>query len=130
MPTPTDPQSLAVASVHRLLADLVASGVDPCTLVADASAHGWSISLVVGPTAGSPGSMSRCKRDALSVLSPSVRLTSPAVLAALESRGLEHGERTVRGVLAELVRDGIILSSRTAPRGYYLPSPGTSQASA
>jgi hypothetical protein len=131
MPTPTDPESLSVAAVHQLLADLARSGSSPRTITSEATGGGWSISLVICPSANAAAeAQTRCQRDTLSVLSSTVRLTTAGVLAALERRGMLHGERTVRGALADLVRAGLVLNSRSAPRGYYLPSADTGQATA
>jgi len=117
-----DPQSLLEACAYQLLADLLRSGHVPVPLTASLSAAGWSISISVTPQITAPPALTPCQEDVLAVLSPMVRMTTPRVLAALEEAGKIHGERTVGGALADLVREGRVLSSKKAPRGYYLPS--------
>lgn len=122
MPSPADPQMIATACLHQLLAELLRSGADPATLTATVRAAGWSISIELAPQATEAAALTPCEADILAVLSSTVRLTGGRVLSLLDQAGKVHGERTVRGALADLVRDGRVLSSRRAPRGYYLPS--------
>ncbi len=125
------PQNLTTAAAHQLIADLVLSGADPAEVCVWASAGGWKVTIAVAPAVepappvppppSPPLPLTPCERDILSVLSADTRLTTGDVLAALERRGLLHGERTIKGALAALVRRGRILTSRRAPRGYHLP---------
>lgn len=122
MLSPADPQVIATACLHQLLAELLRSGAAPAALTVAVRAAGWSLSVELCPQADERPALTPCEADILAVLSPTVRLTGGRVLALLDQAGKTHGERTVRGALADLVRDGRILSSRRAPRGYYLPS--------
>ncbi len=122
MPPPADPQVIVTACLHQLLAELLRSGAEPATLTATVQAAGWSLSLELRPQRDVRPAPTPCELDILAVLSPAVRLTGGRIMALLDQAGKIHGERTVRGALASLVRDGRILSSKRAPRGYHLPS--------
>ncbi len=122
MPSPSDPQVIVTACLHQLLAELLRSGAEPATLTSTVNVAGWSITIQTLPQAEAQPVLTPCELDILAVLSPTIRMTTTRVLAALEAAGKIHGERTVGGALADLVRDGRILSSKRAPRGYHLPA--------
>lgn len=122
MPSPADPQVIATACLHQLLAELLRSGAEPAALTSTVAAAGWSLSLELRPQQDVRPAPTPCELDILAVLSPAVRLTGGRIMTLLDQAGKIHGERTVRGALASLVRDGRILSSKRAPRGYHLPA--------
>lgn len=76
--------------------------------------------LSVGFLAQDQGPDRRCTDDVLLILREAGRrLTTSEILAELERRNLLWGERTVKGVLAELVDQGTLTNDQRArPRGY------------
>lgn len=73
-----------------------------------------------GGTAGPPP-LTPCERDLLDLLARApMPWTTTRILAELGAAGLEHGESTVRHALARLVAAGLLLNSRSVPRGYSL----------
>jgi hypothetical protein len=67
-----------------------------------------------------------CERDCLTLLGRAQEpLSAAQVRTELEKRGLAiHAEITVKRSLARLKRLGLVGSSRTGHRGYFLPDHG------
>jgi hypothetical protein len=74
------------------------------------------------PEPGRP--ISPCVVDILDVLQAAgVPLTTTRLLAELAKAGKEWSERTVKGYLAEMVKDGTLTNPEgVTPRGYRLPA--------
>lgn len=64
-----------------------------------------------------------CRSDLLTVVGEAGRITTTGILAELDKREWLHGESTVKRLLARMVKQGELLASRRAPRGYRLAHP-------
>lgn len=88
---------------------------------AEARAGGVRVVVTVRVVAGGPGAATPCEADVLTALASATGpWTTTRLLAEMGRLGMEHGESTVKRALARLVRAGVVLSSRVAPRGYAL----------
>lgn len=65
-----------------------------------------------------------CETDVLALLAETPHpLRAHEVLSGLDRTDRLHGESTVRKTLARLIKEGKVINSRRAPRGYRLAPP-------
>ena len=120
---------LAIAHAHALAAELEAAGPVPAEMMATARAGRWRVEVHVLRDDGLPPGLTPCQRDIMKALKGQrCRLTTTRIIARLEEMERDgqaevHGECTIRESLARLVREGVLSSSRRAPRGYLLLPP-------
>ncbi len=112
-----EPREAAIAELVRLLRAV--PGAASVTVVCS---HSTITVAVPPPPPAEPREDDErdCAADVLAVLrDASRRLTTNQILTELEQRDWIHGERTVRGRLADMVEDGQLTNDRRAvPPGY------------
>lgn len=124
MNAPIDPvRDILREYAHQILAAAAREGAAieaPVSTVAGDDL--LTVTILLSPATAKNGSqLTACERDALAVIEASeTRLTRARVCEELDKAGRIHGESTIAHALCNLVRLGILRSSRRAPCGYYL----------
>jgi hypothetical protein len=118
-------RAASVASAHAgaVLDDLHPTGEPPHAAAATASAHGWSVVVIVTPAGDGLDGLSECDRDCLKLLAQlTVPMSAVRVRKEMERRGVGvWGIATVKRSLSRLRRLRLISNSKRGERGYFLP---------
>jgi hypothetical protein len=116
---------LATGAASSILDDLKVTSESPHSASATASAHGWSVVVIVTPAAPGDGldHLTRCDRDCLALLAQATApLSGRRVRKEMEGRGVGvWGLVTVKRSLAKLRRLRLVSNSKRGQRGYFLP---------
>src|SRR4051794_14864263 len=116
--------SLASAYALQAVEDLHAGKDMPHAAAGTATAHGWSVVVIVTPAAPGDGldHLTQCDRDCLALLAQATApLSGHRVRKAMEGRGVGvWGLVTVKRSLAKLRRLRLVSNSRRGQRGYFL----------
>lgn len=134
VPPPVDQEGyhqIVSAAGHRILAAAIEQGplFAPHTFQVGGGQLFVAIHVGINCTRGrQPREWTPCERDIFAILETATqRLTAPRILDEFERRGILHGESTLTHALAILVKEGVLASSKKAPRGYYIPVEPQSQ---
>ncbi len=118
-PRPQSDREAAIAALHHLL-----SAVGDAVTISVQTARGTLATFHLGPPTPQPQTLDDderdCRADILTVLIEAARrMTTNQILSELSRRQWHHGERTVKGNLAEMVIDGDVdKDPRAHPPGY------------